>query len=146
MLKVLKEEFIVMIQKQSLKYFITILHLKKLIMNVNYAEKYLGCPYIYGGTSFKTGIDCSAYVQKIFANFGYKLPRNSAAQSNVGKSISASQLRPGDLVFYRRGGKIGHVAIYIGNNRIIHASNKRDGVKYSNMYYTTPAKYVRVVK
>ncbi|MBE5934943.1 MAG: hypothetical protein E7262_04040 [Lachnospiraceae bacterium] len=112
---------------------------------VNYAEGFLGCPYHYGGTSFKTGIDCSAYVQAIYAKYGYKLPRNSAAQSGVGTSIKASQLKPGDLVFYKRGGSIGHVAIYVGNNRIIHASNKRDGIKYSNMYYTTPAKYVRVV-
>lgn len=113
---------------------------------VNHAEKYLGCPYRYGGESFKTGIDCSAYVKAIYAKFGYSLPRNSAAQSGVGTSIKASQLKPGDLVFYKRGGSIGHVAIYIGNNKIIHASNKRDGIKYSNMYYTTPAKYVRVIK
>ena len=113
---------------------------------VNYAEGFLGYPYKYGGTSFKTGIDCSAYVQAIYAKFGYKLPRNSAKQAGVGTSINASQLQPGDLVFYRRGDDIGHVAIYIGNNKIIHASNERDGIKYSNMYYTTPAKFVRVVK
>ena len=113
---------------------------------VSYAEGFLGCPYKYGGTSFKTGIDCSAYVQAIYAKYGYKLPRNSSKQAGVGTSISASQLKPGDLVFYKRGDSIGHVAIYIGNNKIIHASNKRDGVKYSNMYYTTPCKFVRVVK
>ena len=113
---------------------------------IDYAEAHLGCPYRYGGSSYKTGIDCSAFVKDVYAKYGYSLPRSSAEQSKVGTSIKASQLRPGDLVFYIRGSKIGHVAIYIGNNKIIHASNKRDGIKYSNMYYTTPAKYVRVVK
>ena len=112
---------------------------------VNFAEDHLGCPYKLGGNSFKTGIDCSAFVKTIYAKYGYSLPRRSIDQANVGKSITAAQLKPGDLVFYRRGGKIGHVAMYIGNNRIIHASNPRDGVKYSNMYYTTPAKFVRVI-
>lgn len=124
------------------------------ISNVRYkmicfAEKYIGYRYKFGGTVLTTkpgsGIDCSAFMQKIYATQGYKIPRNSKAQSNCGTSITRKQLRPGDLVFYRRNGDIGHVAMYIGNNRIIHASNRKDGIKYSNMNYTTPAKYVRVI-
>lgn len=114
-----------------------------------FAEKYIGYRYKFGGMVLTTkpgnGIDCSAFMQKIYASQGYSIPRNSRAQANCGTSITRKQLKPGDLVFYRRGGTIGHVAMYIGNNRIIHASNRKDGIKYSNMDYTTPAKYVRVV-
>lgn len=114
-----------------------------------FAEKYIGYRYLFGGTVLTTkagnGIDCSAFMQKIYATQGYKIPRNSKAQSRCGTSITRKQLKPGDLVFYRRNGDIGHVAMYIGDNRIIHASNKKDGIKYSNMNYTTPAKYVRII-
>ena len=112
---------------------------------VNFAEAHLGCKYRYGGTSCKTGIDCSAFTQAVYASCGINIPRNSSAQASAGKSISASQLRPGDLVYYRHSASRTHIAIYIGNNTIIHASNPRDGVKYSNMYYTNPAKFVRFI-
>lgn len=114
-----------------------------------FAEKYIGYRYKFGGEVLTkkvgSGIDCSAFMQKIYATYGYKIPRNSKAQSGCGTAITRKQLKPGDLVFYNRDGDIGHVAMYIGNNRIIHASNRIDGIKYSNIDYTTPAKYVRVI-
>lgn len=109
------------------------------------AQQYLGNPYVYGGNSLTHGIDCSGFTKQIFAMYGYSLPRTAATQANCGKAISASEVKQGDLVFYGSSGGIGHVAIYIGNGKIIHASNHRDGIKISNMYYTTPAKVVRII-
>lgn len=109
------------------------------------AKKYLGNRYVFGGNSLTGGIDCSGFVQQIFRMYGYSLPRNSRAQSTYGTSISASSAKAGDLVFYGNSGGINHVAICIGNGQIIHASNPRDGIKISNMFYRTPAKVVRVI-
>ncbi|MCR5054668.1 MAG: C40 family peptidase, partial [Lachnospiraceae bacterium] len=78
-------------------------------------------------------------VLSIFAQYGFSLPHSSAAQSNYGRRISASELQPGDLLFYGRGGRsIGHVAIYIGGGQIVHASDTRTGIRVSNAFYTTP--------
>lgn len=93
----------------------------------NYALNFLGNPYVYGGTSLTKGIDCSAFVQAVYSHFGYSLPRTSYSQRFVGRSVSASELQPGDLVCYS-----GHVAIYIGNGKIVHASNRKSGIKISN--------------
>ena len=112
---------------------------------VEYSKRFLGNRYVYGGNSLTKGIDCSGFTQQIYAKFGYKIPRTSRTQANVGTSISASQIKPGDLVFYAQGRVIDHVAIYIGGGKIIHASNPRDGIKISNMYYTTPRKIVRII-
>ena len=112
---------------------------------VEYSKRFLGNRYVYGGNSLTNGIDCSGFTQQIYAKFGYKLPRTSRTQANVGTSISASQIKPGDLVFYGNSKTINHVAIYIGGNKIIHASNPRSGIKISNMYYTTPKKIVRII-
>lgn len=112
---------------------------------VEYSKKFLGNRYVYGGNSLTKGIDCSGFTQQIYAKFGYKLPRTSRTQANVGTSIKASQIKPGDLVFYGNSKTINHVAIYIGGNKIIHASNPRSGIKISNMYYTTPKKIVRII-
>ena len=80
----------------------------------------------------------------VFANYGISLPHSSRAQANCGTSISASEAQPGDLFFYGSG-SISHVAIYIGNGQIVHASNKRTGIKISNAYYRTPLKVVRIL-
>lgn len=109
------------------------------------AKKYLGNRYVYGGTSLTGGIDCSAFVQQIFRMYGYSLPRTSRSQSTCGTTISASNAKAGDLVFYGNSGGINHVAICIGNGQIIHASNPRDGIKISNMWYRTPTKVVRII-
>lgn len=110
------------------------------------AKKYLGNRYDYGGNSLSSGIDCSGFVQQIFRMYGYSLPRTSRSQASCGTSISASSAKAGDLVFYGKGGVINHVAICMGNGQIIHASNPRDGIKISNMFYRTPAKVVRIIK
>ena len=117
---------------------------------VNYAKKYLGYRYVWGGSGIdrlrdNRGVDCSGFTQAIFAKYGYNLPRTSREQANRGTSIKSSQLKAGDLVFYGSKSYINHVAIYIGNGKIIHASNKRDGVKISNVFYRTPVKCVRII-
>ncbi len=114
---------------------------------VNYAKKFLGYRYVWGGTSLTKGVDCSGFTQAILKNYGVSIPRTSRDQARSGKSITKSQLKPGDLVFYgnNSSGYINHVAIYIGNNKVIHASNKRDGIKISNMNYRTPIKYARYI-
>lgn len=112
---------------------------------VNKAKHYLGDRYVWGGTTLGRGVDCSGYTQQLYRLLGYKIPRTSRAQANSGTKISSSNLKPGDLVFYGKGGYINHVAMFIGNGKIIHASNRRDGIKISNMYYRQPVKYVRYI-
>ena len=118
---------------------------------VTYAKKYLGYRYLWGGSGISRlennkGVDCSGFVQAIYSEYGYSLPRTSREQANRGTSVSSNNLKAGDLVFYGSKSYINHVAIYIGNGRIIHASNKRDGVKISNVFYRTPVKCVRIIK
>ncbi len=110
---------------------------------VNTAKDYLGGRYVWGGTSLSNGVDCSGFTKSIYAKYGVTIPRTSRDQARSGDSISSSQLKPGDLVFYGSSSYINHVAIYIGNGQVIHASNKRDGIKISNMYYRSPVKFVR---
>lgn len=105
---------------------------------VKYAKKFLGCPYKYGGTSLTKGSDCSGFTQSIYKEFGYSIPRTSLEQSSYGTKVSASSVQEGDLVFYKNGKKVGHVAIYIGDGEVIHSSNEKDGVKISQMNYRTP--------
>ena len=111
----------------------------------DYAKKFLGNRYVYGGTSLTNGTDCSGFTMRIYEKFGHKLPRTSRNQANVGTKINESQLKPGDLVFYARGGRVYHVAMYAGNGKILHAANSRKGIIISNMKYTTPYRYVRIL-
>ena len=97
----------------------------------NYACQFVGNPYVYGGTSLTNGADCSGFVMSVYAKFGVSLPHSSSALRSVGYGVSTSEMQPGDIVCYS-----GHVAIYIGNNTIVHASNARDGIKLSS-----PANY-----
>ncbi len=113
---------------------------------VNKAKDYLGGRYVWGGTTLGKGVDCSGFTQQIYAKFGYYIPRTSGSQGASGTRVSRNELKVGDLVFYGNGSGINHVAIYIGNDRIIHASNKRDGIKISNMYYRNPVRYVRYIR
>lgn len=114
---------------------------------VEYAKQFLGNPYKWGGTSLTKGADCSGFVLSVFKKFGVKLPHYSGSQAKSGTKITASQLQPGDLIFYgSKNGVIGHVAIYIGNGQVIHASNPKSGIKISKYNYRTPLKYVRVLQ
>lgn len=112
---------------------------------VQYATQFVGNPYVWGGTSLTKGADCSGFVLSVFANYGIYLPHSSRAQANCGTTISASEARPGDLFFYGNGSHINHVAIYIGNGQVVHASSKRTGIKISGAYYRTPVKVVRII-
>lgn len=112
---------------------------------VNFAKQFLGDSYVWGGTTLGKGVDCSGFTMQVYHEYGYNIPRVSGSQGYGGTKISSSQLKPGDLVFYGSSGSISHVAIYIGNQRIIHASNRRDGIKISNMYYRTPVRYERYI-
>ena len=94
---------------------------------VDYATQFVGNPYVWGGTSLTNGADCSGFVQSVYNKFGVSLPRTSYEQQNAGREVSYSEAQPGDLICYG-----GHVAIYMGDGKIVHASNSRDGIKVSN--------------
>ncbi len=111
---------------------------------VSYAMQFLGNRYVWGGTSLTNGTDCSGFVMRIYEHFGYSLPRTSSSQAAATKTVSSSDVRVGDLFFYGSGG-VSHVALYIGNGQIIHASNARDGIKISSAYYRQPIKIGRVM-
>lgn len=113
----------------------------------DYAMKFLGNPYEWSGTSLTNGTDCSGFVMSIYAQFGYGISRTSRDQSsNAGSEVSFSNLQAGDLIFYRNsGGTVNHVALYIGNGKVIHASNERDGIKISSYNYRTPYKARRII-
>ena len=111
-----------------------------------YAKQFLGNPYVWGGTSLTKGADCSGFVLSVFGKYGVSLPHSSRAQSGMGTSISASELQPGDLVFYAKGGTVNHVAIYIGGGQVIHASSPKTGIKISAYNYRTPHKMVRILR
>ena len=112
---------------------------------VAYAMKFLGNKYVWGGTSLTNGTDCSGFTMRIYEHFGYKIPRVSRSQAAFTKTVKASDVKVGDLFFYGNNGYISHVAMYIGNGQIIHASNHRDGIKISNAYYIKPIKIGRVI-
>jgi Cell wall-associated hydrolases (invasion-associated proteins) len=113
---------------------------------VNLAKDHLGEAYRWGGTRLGVGVDCSGFTQALYRKMGYSIPRDSRSQAAAGHRISASELKPGDLVFYGSSRYINHVAMYIGGGRIIHASNRIDGIKISNMYYRSPVKFARFIK
>jgi len=103
---------------------------------ISYALKFVGNPYVWGGESLTRGADCSGFVQAIYADFGYSIPRVSSDQAaSAGKKVSESDLLPGDLIFYADNGHVNHVAMYIGNGMIVHAANSRQGIIKSNYKY-----------
>ena len=106
----------------------------------NYAVKFVGNPYVYGGTSLTNGADCSGFVMSVYKNFGVSLPHSSTSDRYVGYNVaSLANAQPGDLVCYS-----GHVAIYIGNGQIVHASTEATGIKISNASYRTPVAIRRI--
>lgn len=92
-----------------------------------YACQFVGNPYVPGGTSLTNGADCSGFTYRVYADFGYSLPRTSTEQRSAGKEVSYSEAQPGDIICYS-----GHVAIYIGDGKIVHASTQKTGIKVSN--------------
>lgn len=111
---------------------------------VNYGLQFVGGRYVWGGTNPNTGADCSGFVQYVMRNVaGVSLPRTSREQAKTGRSISSSEMRPGDLIFYTgSNGVVNHVAMYIGNGQIVHAASRRSGIKISTWNYRKP-KYIR---
>jgi peptidoglycan endopeptidase LytE len=110
------------------------------------AMGFLGAPYRWGGSSV-TGIDCSAFVKKIYQIFNVDLPRTSFEQSRVGMRVSRSELTVGDLLFFKTKREVGHVGIYVGNNEFVHASSRKRGVRIDNLdtpYYDK--RFVRAVR
>ena len=94
---------------------------------ISYGSQFVGNPYVWGGSSLTNGADCSGFVMSVYAHFGISLPHSSAALRGVGRSVDISDIQPGDIVCYE-----GHVGLYAGNGRLLHASNKKDGIKISS--------------
>lgn len=111
----------------------------------SFALQYVGYPYVYGGNSLTSGVDCSGFTQQVYLHFGYSLPRRASIQATVGTSVSISNLQPGDLVFYGDSSGVGHVTIYIGGGQVVHASTPSKGIIVSDMYYRTPLCAKRII-
>lgn len=111
-----------------------------------YAKQFIGNPYVWGGVSLTKGADCSGFVLSVYKKYGISLPHSSRAQATYGTEISMSEAKPGDLIFYAKGGRINHVGIYIGGGQVCHASSPKTGIKVSNAYYRTPVKVVRLLQ
>ena len=105
----------------------------------NTALKYIGGSYVWGGNTLGAGVDCSGFVQQIFKLYGVTLPRVSKEQAKSGSAVSSGNKKVGDLIFYANSnGVVDHVAIYIGNNQVVHAASTKAGIKISNWDYRTP--------
>ena len=103
---------------------------------VNYALQFVGNRYVWGGTSLTNGVDCSGFTMRVMEKFGVSLPHYSGSQAQMGKKVTSATMKPGDLIFYAgSNGKVNHVAIYIGDNQIIHAGSKDTGINVRNADY-----------
>ena len=96
----------------------------------NYACQFIGNPYVSGGTSLTNGADCSGFIYRLYADYGYRVPRTSSQLRSVGTGVSYSEAQPGDIICYE-----GHVGMYIGGGMIVHASTAKTGIKVSNAQY-----------
>jgi cell wall-associated NlpC family hydrolase len=113
---------------------------------VDYALSFVGGRYVYGGTNPNSGVDCSGFTKYVLENAaGVSVGRTSRDQAAEGISISAEEMQPGDLLFYGSGSYISHVAMYIGNGQIVHASTERTGIKVSQWNYKTPVRIVNML-
>ena len=122
---------------------------------VNYALQFVGNKYVYGGNSLTNGVDCSGFTQQVMLHFGISIPRVADAQMKGQDSlkkykytiVDMGSIQPGDLLFYGSGNYASHVAIYMGNGKIVHASNSQPypagGIKVSTYNYQTPLRAVR---
>lgn len=109
---------------------------------VSYALQFVGNPYRSGGTSLTNGADCSGFTSSVFRDSGVSIPRDSRSQAASGTEIDVANVQPGDLLFYSNGSRINHVALYIGNGQVVHASTAKTGIKISSYNYRTPCKAV----
>lgn len=101
---------------------------------INYALKFVGNPYVYGGNSLTNGTDCSGFTKLIYGKYGINLPRSAPEQAYSGTSVGLNNIMPGDIVLSGYNGQIGHVAIYIGDNKLVHALNENVGIVVTNLY------------
>jgi cell wall-associated NlpC family hydrolase len=95
-----------------------------------YALQFVGNPYVWGGVSLTNGADCSGFIMAVYAQYGYSLPHSSFSMRSSGRGVSLSEAQAGDIICYS-----GHVALYIGNGRIVHAKNSDYGIVTDNVYY-----------
>lgn len=110
---------------------------------VNYALQFAGGPYRAGGNDPRTGVDCSGFVRYVMQHgAGISMNRSSGSQATQGHAVNSSQMQPGDLLFYSGGSGINHVAMYIGDGKIVHASTYATGIKISKWNYRNPVKIV----
>ena len=113
---------------------------------VEFALQFVGGTYVFGGVDPNNGVDCSGFTRYVYQHgLGISLNRSSGSQASQGTAISASKMQPGDLLFYGSGKSINHVAMYIGDGKIVHASTEATGIKVSNWNYKNPVKIVSVL-
>lgn len=113
---------------------------------VKFACKHIGNPYVYGGTSLTEGADCSGFAMKVYENFHYSIGRSTYDQIDDGKKIKVEDAKPGDLIFYGDKDSPGHVAIYIGNGQVVHASTSSTGIIISKIDYREPCAARRIIE
>lgn len=113
---------------------------------VDYALSFVGGAYVYGGNDPHSGVDCSGFTRYVLSHAaGIYLERTSRGQATQGTAVSVGQMQPGDLLFYARGSRVNHVAMYIGNGKVVHASTERSGIKVSDWNYRTPVRIASVL-
>lgn len=115
----------------------------------NYVKQFVGCRYVYGGSTPSGGFDCSGLTMYVYKKFGVSLSHSATAQSKVGTKVDRANLQPGDLVFfknYRTNVGIGHVGIYIGNNKFVHASTEKTGVITSSLTGSYSTRFVTATR
>jgi cell wall-associated NlpC family hydrolase len=113
---------------------------------VEYALQFVGGRYVYGGTDPNSGVDCSGFTRYVLSRMAsIDLPHSAKGQARYGETVSADEMQPGDLLFYSANGGINHVAMYIGDGRVVHASTEKTGIKTSPYNYRTPVKIVSLL-
>lgn len=113
---------------------------------VDYSLQFVGGRYKEGGNDPHTGADCSGFTRYVMQyGAGVSLNRSSGAQATQGRTISANEMQPGDLIFYGNGSRVNHVAMYIGNGQIVHASTYKTGIKISQWNYRAPVRIANVL-
>lgn len=112
---------------------------------ISFAEQFIGNPYVWGGTSLTNGADCSGFVQSIYSEFGYSIPRVAEDQAYVGMKIPVEDAAPGDLIFYRKNGEIYHVVMSLGNGKTIEAQSSATGIVYGSVNYNNAVWATRII-